>query len=113
MYAYAFGYLLSLSIYERYREEGDALVEPILDMLRARLVGLTRPSRSDSRLDLADPQFWHRGLDAIEQLVVEAEALRPPHRPNALPGRVREPREQEFPFAAAACDRRRHGGAAW
>ena len=75
MYAYAFGYLLSLSIYERYREEGAALVEPILDMLRAG--SSDSPDRLAARLglDLADPQFWHRGLDAIEQLVAEAEAL--------------------------------------
>jgi oligoendopeptidase F len=75
MYAYAFGYLLSLSIYERYREQGDALVEPILDMLRAG--SSDSPDRLAARLglDLADPQFWHRGLDAIEQLVAEAEAL--------------------------------------
>jgi len=75
MYAYAFGYLLSLSIYERYREQGDALVEPILDMLRAG--SSDSPDRLAARLglDLADPQFWHRGLDAIEQLVEEAEAL--------------------------------------
>jgi oligoendopeptidase F len=75
MYAYAFGYLLSLSIYERYREQGDALVEPILDMLRAG--SSDSPDRLAARLglDLADPQFWHRGLDAIEQQVVEAEAL--------------------------------------
>ena len=75
MYAYAFGYLLSLSIYQRYREEGDALVEPILDMLRAGTAD--SPDRLAARLglDLADPQFWHRGLDAIEQQVAEAEAL--------------------------------------
>jgi oligoendopeptidase F len=75
MYAYAFGYLLSLSIYERYREEGEALVEPILDMLRAGTSD--SPDRLAARLglDLADPQFWHRGLDVIEQLVAEAETL--------------------------------------
>jgi oligoendopeptidase F len=75
MYAYAFGYLLSLSIYERYREEGEALVEPILDMLRAGTSD--SPDRLAARLglDLADPQFWHRGLDVVEQLVAEAEAL--------------------------------------
>ena len=35
VYAYSFGYLFSLAIYRRYLEEGDALVEPYLDLLRA------------------------------------------------------------------------------
>ena len=35
VYAYAYGYLFSLAIYRRYVEEGEELVEPILDLLRA------------------------------------------------------------------------------
>ena len=114
MYAYAFGYLLSLSIYERYREEGDALVEPILDMLRAGSSDST-VSQHDSSSISRIPQFWHRGLDAIEQLVVEAEALalRPPWTLTRYQVRVREPREQEFPFAAATATAAVTASAAW
>ena len=75
MYAYAFGYLLSLSIYERYREEGDALVEPILEMLRAGSSDSPEKLAARLGLDLADPRFWQRGLDAIDAQVAEAEAL--------------------------------------
>ena len=75
MYAYAFGSLLSLSIHQRYKEQGEELVEPMLDMLR--MGSSDSPERLAARLglDLADPGFWHRGLDAIEADVAEAEAL--------------------------------------
>ena len=35
VYAYAYGYLFSLAIYRRYVQEGDSMVEPYLDLLRA------------------------------------------------------------------------------
>lgn len=75
MYPYAFGLLLSFSIYRRWVEEGDALVESILDFLRA---GATKPPEELARgvgFDLGDPAFWTQGLDALEALVVEAEGL--------------------------------------
>ena len=75
VYAYAFGYLFSLAIYGRYRDEGDALVEPILDLLRAG--GSAPPAELAARVgfDVEDPGFWATGLDAIATLVDEAEAL--------------------------------------
>ena len=75
VYAYAFGYLFSLAIYGRYVDEGDALVEPILDLLRAG--GSAPPAELAGRLgfDLDDPSFWGAGLDSIAALVDEAEEL--------------------------------------
>jgi len=75
VYAYAFGYLFSLAIYRRYLDEGDSLVEPYLDLLRAG--GSAPPAELASRLgfDLGDPGFWAAGLDAIGTLVDEAEEL--------------------------------------
>ncbi len=75
VYAYSFGYLFSLAIYRRYQEEGDALVEPYLDLLRAG--GSAPPAELASRLgfDVGDPGFWSAGVDAIGVLVDEAEAL--------------------------------------
>jgi oligoendopeptidase F len=75
VYAYAFGYLFSLAIYRRYVEEGDALVEPIFDLLRA---GGSAPPGELARgvgFDIEDPGFWSAGLDALSVLVDEAEAL--------------------------------------
>ena len=75
MYPYAFGLLLSFSIYRRWTEERSSFAEPILDFLRA---GSMRPPEelvSELGFDLADPAFWDNGLDAIEALVGEAERL--------------------------------------
>ena len=75
VYAYSFGYLFSLAIYRRYLEEGDSLVEPYLDLLRAG--GSAPPAVLASRLgfDIGDPGFWSAGVDAIGVLVDEAETL--------------------------------------
>ncbi len=75
VYAYSFGYLFSLAIYRRYLDEGESLVEPYLDLLRAG--GSAPPAELASRLgfDIGDPGFWAAGLDAIGQLVDEAEQL--------------------------------------
>ncbi len=75
VYAYSFGYLFSLAIYRRYLEEGESLVEPYLDLLRAG--GSAPPAELASRLgfDIGDPGFWSAGLDAIGVLVDEAEQL--------------------------------------
>lgn len=75
VYAYAFGYLFSLAIYRRYLDEGESLVEPYLDLLRAG--GSAPPAELASRLgfDIGDPGFWSAGLDAIGVLVDEAEEL--------------------------------------
>ena len=75
VYAYAFGYLFSLAIYERYVEEGDALVEPVFDLLRAG--GSAPPGELARRVgfDIEDPGFWSAGLEAVSVLVDEAEAL--------------------------------------
>jgi oligoendopeptidase F len=75
VYAYAFGYLLSLAIFRRYEREGDTLVEPYLRLLRAggsdspenlaRIVGL----------DVRRRELWDEGLAAIDDLVSQAERL--------------------------------------
>jgi oligoendopeptidase F len=75
MYAYSFGSLLSLAIYQRYVEEGESFVERVLGLLRAG--GSEPPAQLVQRVgfDLDDPGLWNRGLDALEVLVAEAESL--------------------------------------
>jgi oligoendopeptidase F len=75
VYAYAFGYLFSMAIYQRYLEEGDALVEPIFDVLGAG--GSEPPAELARRLgfDLDAPGFWSGSLESISALVDEAETL--------------------------------------
>ncbi|MGL6278400.1 MAG: M3 family oligoendopeptidase [Gaiella sp.] len=75
VYAYAYGYLFALAIYRRYLDEGDAMVEPYLDLLRA---GGSRPPEALAEmvgLDLADPAIWASGIDALAAELDEAELL--------------------------------------
>jgi len=75
VYAYAFGYLFSLAIYRRYVLEGEAMVGPYLDLLRA---GGSRTPEDLARivgLDLTDPSIWASGLEALGEELDEAERL--------------------------------------
>jgi oligoendopeptidase F len=75
VYAYAYGFLFALTIFRRYEEQGEALVEPYFDLLRA---GGSRSPEELARiveLDLADPAIWASGIDALEGQLAEAEAL--------------------------------------
>ena len=75
VYAYAYGYLFSLAIFRRWEREGDSLVEPYLDLLRA---GGSQPPEELARivgLDLSDRALWEDGLAAIDELLGEAEEL--------------------------------------
>ncbi len=75
VYAYAYGYLFALAIFRSYRREGDAIVAPYLDLLRA---GGSKAPEELGRmvgLDLTDPSIWASGIEAIADDLDEAEAL--------------------------------------
>jgi oligoendopeptidase F len=82
VYAYAYGQLLALSVYQRYLEEGPSFVPRYLELLSA------GGSRSPEELgaivgiDLADPGFWDKGLDLVERQLTEAEAAAREARPD-------------------------------
>jgi oligoendopeptidase F len=74
VYAYAYGQLLALSVYERYEELGDEMVPKYLELLAA---GGSKSPEELGKLvgiDLADPGFWESGLDLVERQLQEAEA---------------------------------------
>ena len=74
VYAYAYGQLLALSVYQQYEQRGEELVPRYLEMLAA------GGSRSPEELgqivgiDLADPGFWDAGLDLLERQLRAAES---------------------------------------
>lgn len=74
-YAYGFGELLVLALYELYRERGAAFVPQYLDLLAAG--GSDAPAALLARLgvDIQQPSFWQRGLGVLRGLVEEAHAL--------------------------------------
>ena len=74
VYAYAYGQLLALAVYERYEEHGAEFVPRYLELLAA---GGSRSPEELGRIvdvDLADPGFWEAGLDLVEHQLEEAEA---------------------------------------
>jgi len=73
VYAYAYGQLLALSVYRRYRAEGEPFVGRYLELLAA---GGSRPPEELAALvgvDLADPGFWDDGLGLVEEQLEAAE----------------------------------------
>ena len=75
VYAYAYGFLFALSIFRKYELEGESMVEPYLDVLRA---GGSKPPEDLAQmvgLDLRDARIWEAGIDALAAQLDEAEAL--------------------------------------
>jgi len=75
VYAYSFGELLVLSLYQKYKVEGPAFTSKYLDLLRAG--GSLSPQQLMDKVDvnLADPSFWQGGVDVLAQEVSDFEAL--------------------------------------
>jgi len=74
VYAYSYGQLLALSVYQRYIEDGPGFVPRYMELLSA---GGSMPPEELGQIvgiDLADPGFWDHGLDRVEQRLEAAEA---------------------------------------
>ena len=75
VYAYAYGFLFALAVFRKYEQEGDAMVEPYLELLRS---GGSKPPEELARmvgLDLTDSKIWESGIEALSTELDEAEAL--------------------------------------
>lgn len=75
IYTYAFGELLTLSLYARYRERGADFISDYRQLLQAGgsdwPASLLRPLA----IDLNNPSIWQSGLAELEGLVERAESL--------------------------------------
>ena len=74
VYAYAYGQLLALAVYERYEQTGPELVPRYLELLASG--GSKNPEELAEivGIDLTDAGFWASGLDLVERQLTEAEA---------------------------------------
>jgi oligoendopeptidase F len=74
-YAYAFGELLVLALYQKYLSEGEAFVPKYLEVLSAG--GSESPPKLLAPLgvNINDPNFWQTGLEFLRGLVREAQEL--------------------------------------
>ena len=75
VYAYAFGQLLVLSLYQQFKAEGGAFKPRYLKILSAG--GSASPAYilGDAGIDIHSEVFWQGGFDVVSDLVDQLEAL--------------------------------------
>ncbi len=74
-YAYAFGELLVLALYQKYREEGRAFVPRYFSLLAAGGSEVPDVLLKEMGVDITDAGFFAGGLTVLRELLEEAEAL--------------------------------------
>ncbi len=74
-YAYAFGELLVLALYQKYKQEGVAFVPRYLDLLASGGSDAPHVLLAKLGVDVNDPAFWELGLKLLGDMVSEAETL--------------------------------------
>ena len=74
-YAYSFGQLLVLALYQQYRLEGETFIPKYLKILS--YGGSESPSKilNEAGLDITSPAFWQGGFDVIKNMISELEEL--------------------------------------
>ena len=74
-YAYSFGNLLALSLFQRYKKEGQDFVPAYIDILAAG--GSKKPEKllAEHGLDIRSPKFWQEGLDYVNEQVKTLSSL--------------------------------------
>jgi oligoendopeptidase F len=75
VYAYAFGQLLVLSLYQQYQAEGETFKPKYFKILSAG--GSESPEKilKDAGIDIRSATFWQGGFDVISSLVEQLEKL--------------------------------------
>jgi oligoendopeptidase F len=73
-YAYSFGQLLVLALYQRYREQGDDFIPYYLKILS--YGGSESPEYilNEAGIDISAPEFWQGGFDNISRLIDDLQA---------------------------------------
>ena len=76
VYAYAFGQLLVLSLYQQYKAEGEAFKPRYLKILSAG--GSMAPARicTEAGIDIRSEKFWQGGFDVLNGLVDQLEKMK-------------------------------------
>jgi oligoendopeptidase F len=76
VYAYAFGQLLVLALYQQYKAEGESFKPRYLKMLSAG--GSQAPATicAEAGIDIRSEQFWQGGFDVLTRLVEQLEQIK-------------------------------------
>ena len=75
VYAYAFGQLLVMSLYQQFKREGDAFKPRYLDILRAGGSIAPEALLEKAGIHIRQPEFWQGGYDILDNLVKQLESL--------------------------------------
>jgi oligoendopeptidase F len=75
VYAYAFGELLVLALYQLYQEHGASFAPQYIEVLAAGDSDYPDRILAKVGVDLNDPAFWQKGVAAIADLIEREEAL--------------------------------------
>ena len=75
VYAYAFGQLLVLSLYKRYKAEGESFKPKYIKLLSAG--GSEAPMKilDEAGVDVRTAEFWQGGFDVLSGMVDELEKM--------------------------------------
>ncbi len=75
VYAYAFGQLLVLALYKRYKQEGESFKPKYLKILS--YGGSQAPASvlREAGINIKSAAFWQGGYDVISELIDELERL--------------------------------------
>jgi oligoendopeptidase F len=78
VYAYAFGQLLVLSLYQQFLAEGEGFKPRYINLLAAG--GSEAPVRilEEAGIDIHSPEFWQGGFDVLQTALERLEALELP-----------------------------------
>jgi len=76
VYAYSFGQLLVLALYQQYKAEGEAFKPRYIKMLSAG--GSQSPTRicAEAGIDIRSEKFWQGGFDVLIRLLEQLEQMK-------------------------------------
>lgn len=75
VYAYAFGELLVLALYDAYRNGQEGFSDNYIELLEAGGSDWPHNIVSKMGIDIRDESFWNRGLTLFEDMITKAEEL--------------------------------------
>ena len=75
VYAYSFGQLLVLSLYQQYKKEGDSFKPRYKQILSAGGSKAPQQVLADAGIDIHKAEFWQGGFNVINELVNQLENL--------------------------------------
>ncbi len=75
VYSYAFAQLCTLALVQEYKTHGQVFVPTYLNILKAGGSLSPKDNLAQAGLDIAKPDFWHKGLTVVEQYIDQLEKL--------------------------------------